>query len=140
MSSVSSDTKNQRSAIHATRDFLLLEPYMNFSKVLSVGAATLFLALVVFQGIHGFTTQTTALSVVLVLLAFYKDSEFNRNERKELEEKAAATKAELEARINKLSEELDAKEKALVERLEFTHSQLNSLKISAGMKSRTFGG
>jgi cell division protein FtsB len=113
---------------------------VNFSKVLSVGAATLFLALVVFQAMRGFTTQTTVLSVVLVLLAFYKDSEFNRNERKELEEKAAATKAELEARIDKLSEELSAKERALIERLEFTHSQINSLKISAGIKSRSFGG
>lgn len=109
------------------------------SKVLSVGAAVLFLALVVFQGIHGFTTQTTVLSVVLVILAFYKDSEFNRNERKELEDKAAATKAELEAKIIKLSEEMKQSESVLKEKLEYTHSQLNSLKISAGMKSRLGG-
>lgn len=109
------------------------------SKVLSVGAAVLFLALVVFQGIHGFTTQTTVLSVVLVILAFYKDSEFNRNERKELEDKAAATKAELEAKIIKLSEEIKQSESVLKEKLEYTHSQLNSLKISAGMKSRLGG-
>lgn len=109
---------------------------MNFSKVLSHGAAGLFVALVVFQLIVGFTTQTTILSVVLVLLAFYKDSEFNRSERMELEKKAAVTKAELEDKINKLTEDLSNKEAALKDRIEFTYSQLNSLKISNGFKSK----
>lgn len=109
---------------------------MNFSKVLSFGAAGLFVALVVFQIKAGFTTQTTLLSVVLVLLAFYKDSEFNRNERKDLEEKLSDTKTELEEKIIKLTEDLEAKEKALKDKIDFTHSQLNSLKMSSGIKTR----
>lgn len=109
---------------------------MNFSKVLSHGAAGLFVALVALQVKIGFATQTTILSVVLVLLAFYKDSEFNRNERKEMEEKAAVTKAELEAKINKLTEDLEAKEQALKDRIEYTYSQMNSLKLSSGLKSK----
>lgn len=109
---------------------------MNFSKVLSYGAAGLFVALVAFQIKIGFATQTTILSVVLILLAFYKDSEFNRSERKEMEKKAAATKAELEDKINKLTETLDNKEAALKDRIEFTYSQMNSLKISSGFKSK----
>lgn len=109
---------------------------MNFSKVLSHGAAGLFVALVALQIKIGFATQITILSVVLILLAFYKDSEFNRNERKELEKTAAVTKAELEDKINKLSEELTNKEAALKDRIEFTYSQMNSLKISNGFKSK----
>lgn len=109
---------------------------MNFSKVLSHGAAGLFVALVALQVKIGFATQTTILSVVLILLAFYKDSEFNRSERKELEKKAAVTKAELEDKISKLAEELNNKEAALKDRIEFTYSQMNSLKISSGFKSK----
>lgn len=109
---------------------------MYFSKVLSYGAAGLFVALVALQVKIGFATQTTILSVVLVLLAFYKDSEFNRNERKEMEKEAAVTKAELEDKISKLAEELNNKEAALKDRIEFTYSQMNSLKISSGFKSR----
>jgi len=109
---------------------------MNFSKVLSHGAAGLFVALVAFQSVVGFATQTTILSVVLILLAFYKDSEFNRSERKEMEKKAAVTKAELEDKINELAEELKNKEAALKDRIEFTYSQMNSLKISNGFKSK----
>lgn len=109
---------------------------MNFSKVLSLGAAGLFVALVVFQGINGFTTQTTTLSVVLVLLAFYKDSEFNRNERKDLEEKLSVAKADLEDKIKKLTEDLENKEQSLKDKIDFTHSQLSSLKMSAGIKSK----
>lgn len=109
---------------------------MNFSKVLSHGAAGLFVALVALQVKIGFATQTTILSVVLIILAFYKDSEFNRNERKEMEKKAAVTKAELEDKINKLAEELNSKETALKDRIEFTYSQMNSLKISSGFKSK----
>lgn len=109
---------------------------MNFSKVLSYGAAGLFVALVALQVKIGFATQTTILSVVLVLLAFYKDSEFNRSERVEMEKKAAVTKAELEDKINKLAEELKNKEAALKDRIEFTYSQMNSLKISSGFKSK----
>jgi hypothetical protein len=71
-----------------------------------------------------------------VLLAFYKDSEFNRNERKEMEKKASLTKEELEAKIKKLSEDLEAKEQVLKDRIEFTYSQLNSLKITSGIKSK----
>jgi membrane protein implicated in regulation of membrane protease activity len=109
---------------------------MNFSKVLSHGAAGLFVALVALQIKIGFATQTTILSVVLILLAFYKDSEFNRNERKEMEIKAAVTKAELENKINKLTEDLNNREAALKDRIEFTYSQMNSLKISNGFKSK----
>lgn len=109
---------------------------MYFSRVLSYGAAGLFVALVALQVKIGFATQTTILSVVLVLLAFYKDSEFNRNERKEMEKEAAVTKAELEDKISKLAEELNNKEAALKDRIEFTYSQMNSLKISSGFKSR----
>jgi membrane protein implicated in regulation of membrane protease activity len=109
---------------------------MNFSKVLSYGAAGLFVALVVLQIKIGFTTQTTILSVVLVLLAFYKDSEFNRNERKEMERKAAVAKAELEEKIAKLTEDFSNKEAALKDRVEFVYSQMNSLKLSNGFKSR----
>lgn len=109
---------------------------MNFSKVLSHGAAGLFVALVALQVKIGFATQTTILSVVLILLAFYKDSEFNRSERKEMEKKAAVTKAELEDKINELAEELKNKEAALKDRIEFTYSQMNSLKISSGFKSK----
>jgi membrane protein implicated in regulation of membrane protease activity len=109
---------------------------MNFSKVLSYGAAGLFVALVALQVKIGFATQTTILSVVLVLLAFYKDSEFNRNERKEMEEKAAVTKAELEAKIAKLTEDVQAKEQALKDRIEYTYSQMSSLKLSSGMKPK----
>lgn len=109
---------------------------MNFSKVLSHGAAGLFVALVALQVKIGFATQTTILSVVLILLAFYKDSEFNRDERREMEKKAAVTKAELEDKINKLAEELNSKEAALKDRIEFTYSQMNSLKISSGFKSK----
>jgi membrane protein implicated in regulation of membrane protease activity len=109
---------------------------MNFSKVLSHGAAGLFVALVALQVKIGFATQTTILSVVLILLAFYKDSEFNRNERKEMEKKAAVAKAELEDKINKLTEDLNNREAALKDRIEFTYSQMNSLKISNGFKSK----
>jgi hypothetical protein len=109
---------------------------MNFSKVLSHGAAGLFVALVALQVKIGFATQTTILSVVLILLAFYKDSEFNRNERKEMEKKAAVAKAELEDKISKLTEDLNNREAALKDRIEFTYSQMNSLKISNGFKSK----
>jgi membrane protein implicated in regulation of membrane protease activity len=109
---------------------------MNFSKVLSYGAAGLFVALVALQVKIGFATQTTILSVVLVLLAFYKDSEFNRSERIEMEKKAAVTKAELEDKIAKLSEELANKEASLKDRVEFIYSQMNSLKLSNGFRSK----
>lgn len=109
---------------------------LNFSKVLSVGAAVLFLALVVFQGIRGFTTQTTVLSVVIVILAFYKDSEFTRDERKKMQKELADTKSALEDKIVKLSEELDAKNTQLKDRIEYVNSQVSSMKISSGIKSR----
>lgn len=53
-----------------------------------------------------------------------------------MEKKAAVTKAELEDKISKLAEELNNKEAALKDRIEFTYSQMNSLKISNGFKSK----
>ena len=53
-----------------------------------------------------------------------------------MEIKAAVTKAELENKINKLTEDLNNREAALKDRIEFTYSQMNSLKISNGFKSK----
>jgi hypothetical protein len=53
-----------------------------------------------------------------------------------MEKKAAVAKAELEDKINKLTEDLNNREAALKDRIEFTYSQMNSLKISNGFKSK----
>jgi small-conductance mechanosensitive channel len=109
---------------------------MNFSKVLSFGSAIIFLILVGYQIKFGFTSNTTVLSVVLVVLAFLKDSEFTRGERVKMQKEFSETKSELEQQLKKLSEELDVKNTQLKDRVEYLNSQLGTLKITSGIKTR----
>lgn len=120
---------------------------MEFTQLLKKGSAVLFLVLIVHGLVLGFSAASTILSVVLAAVVCLFEAQLVKSERLEQEQRLNKIVRELQDHVNSVSKkqeqdklELIAKSndqfQALNDKIEFTKSSIQTLKINAGIRQR----
>jgi hypothetical protein len=144
MPNSSSGEQYQRSAA-LTQSNSTSEVFVEFTKLVKYGAASLFLILVIHGLVLGFTIPTTVLSVVLVSVVCLFEAQLVKTERDDQEERLQLIVSEFKEQVRKLSETQysDKKEvlvkqaedkEELLKRIDDTRSQMTAIKLSQGIK------
>lgn len=118
---------------------------MEFTKLVKYGTASLFLVLVAHGLILGFNNSTTVLSVVLVAVTYLLESRLLKSERADYEQEIKTIVSDFRQQVKKLSEaheqdkvslmQQQATDKdELLKKLDNTHSQISSLKLTNGIR------
>jgi uncharacterized membrane protein (DUF106 family) len=107
---------------------------MEFTQVLKKGSAILFLILLVHGLILGFSAASTVLAVVLAAVVCLFEAQLVKHERLEQEQRLSNIVKEFQESVKKLSVTQQEDKAEMMERLAATHSQINAMKVSQGIK------
>jgi uncharacterized protein HemX len=118
---------------------------MEFTKLFKYGSASLFLVLLVHGLVLSFSTPTTILSVVLLLVCFAMEQKLVLHEREQVNTKieeiltrhrdeVSRMKEDQGQLLTQLHDRYGTEQKELLKKLEAVHSQLNTLKTGIGMR------
>jgi phage host-nuclease inhibitor protein Gam len=119
---------------------------MEFTKLLKYGSASLFLILVAHGLFRGFTNSTTIISIALLAVCFTMEQFFNLSERAQFQKEFKRILTEnresidqliehYESVVKNLNDEYKANQEDVMKKIEFTHSQINTMKMGSGMTS-----
>lgn len=120
---------------------------MEFTKLLKYGSASLFLVLLAHGLILGFTTPTTIISIVLLLVCFLMEQKLVLHEREEFNTKIQeiltshkkdyrTTTDGYATALNNIQDKHDLEMKEIQKKLDAINSQMNIVKTAQGLQKR----